>query len=102
MLLEVLVFVHHRMDVVHQGLPKNGHVLVLVVELLLVVSRGKPFPRESVDEQRMFLQILLESVLLRYNPRVVVILVDVILQTVIRGGICHISISLVLAVFRVV
>lgn len=102
MLLEVLVLVHDGMDVVHQGLPKNRNVLVLVVQLLLVVCRGKPLPREGVDEQGMLLQILLQSVLLRYDPRVVVVLVDIVLQAVVGGGVRHVPVGLVLAVLRVV
>lgn len=101
----VFVFVHDRIDVVDQRLPKHGHVLVLVVELLLVVvRRGESLPGEGVDEQRVLLQVLLQRVLLRYDPRIVVVVdvVAVVLQVVVRVRVGQVAVRLVLAVLHVV
>lgn len=70
--LYILVFINNRYVI--ERLPE-GDILVLIVELLfIVVRRAEPFPRESVNEQRMFLEVLLQGVLLGDNSRVIVVI----------------------------
>ena len=82
----ILVLIHHQgMDVVHQRLSERGQILVLVVQLLLVVVRcGETFPTKSIDEERVFLEVLLQSVLLRDDPGVLIVVVDIVVVGV--GG----------------
>lgn len=69
--LYVLIFINDRYIIERLS---EGEVLVLVVELLLViVRRAESFPRQGVDEQRVLLQVLLQSILLRDDSRVVVV-----------------------------
>lgn len=69
-LLDVLVIVNERMDVV-QRLPQR-QVLVLVVQFLLA-GVGEALPAQRVDEERMFLEVPLESILLAEDVGVLIV-----------------------------
>lgn len=70
----------YRMNIVQQWLPERRQILVLVVEFLFaVVCCREPLPAKRVNEERMFLKILLESIFLRnYFSTVVVVIIIII------------------------
>lgn len=101
-LLDVLIFVHYRIDVVNQRLPEDGHVFIFVIQFFLViVRRGKSLPGESVDEQRMLLQVLFQRILFRYDTGIVVV-IYVVLEVVIGVRVGDAIVGLVLSVFHVI
>lgn len=88
LLLDVLVFIHHWMDVFHERLSEHCNIFVFVVNfLLVVVRRAEPFPRKSVNEKRVFLEVLFQSVFLRDNPGIVVVYVDVVTVGQVAGAV---------------
>lgn len=76
------------MNIIDKWLPENSNVFIFVIQFLLVVVRGgESLPRQGINKQRMFLEVLFEGVLLRYNSGIVIVIdidiVAVVLQTVV-------------------
>lgn len=89
------------MNVVYQWLSVHGDVLVFVIQLLfVVVCSRKPLPGQRVDEQRMLLQVLLQGILLRDDPSVIV--PNIVLQTVIRVRVADVAVDFILPVLHIV
>ncbi len=77
-MLRVLILIHAGdRIVIGQRLPEDRKVFVFLIHFLLI-GRGKSFPVEGVDDDRMvFLHALLQTVLLRQDI-LVVVLVDIV------------------------
>lgn len=78
LILLLIIHDHHRVNGVSERGRAEGRcrdaarlVFAARLQLLLAVRRRQSLPRQRVDEQRVLLEILLDGIFLRKNPRAV-------------------------------